>query len=112
MPEFKTGSVILISFPFTGGTEMKKRPAPVLLDSGDDDLVLARITTQTADSPFDCPLKDWASAGLKAPSFVRLHKLATLEKKLVEKRFGMLTPGDWQAVLKIFQIVNQRIHQC
>jgi len=43
---FKTGAVVLIHFPFTDGSSAKKRPALVLLDAGDNDLLLARITTQ------------------------------------------------------------------
>ena len=41
MANFKTGTVVLIHFPFTDGSSAKKRPALVLLDSGDNDLLLA-----------------------------------------------------------------------
>ncbi|HEY5232134.1 MAG TPA: type II toxin-antitoxin system PemK/MazF family toxin [Verrucomicrobiae bacterium] len=111
MADFRTGAVILINFPFTDGTSAKKRPALVLLDSGDSDLLLARITTQPSDSPFDCELEDWVKAGLKAPSFVRLHKLATLEKKLVQKQLGLLSAADFQRVLETLQKVNRQISQ-
>ena len=111
MANFKTGAVLLIHFPFTDSSSAKKRPALVLLDSGDHDVLLGRITTQFSDSPFDCELNDWAKAGLKAPSFVRLHKLATMEKKLVEKEFEMITAGDFQRVLEILRKVNQIIAQ-
>jgi mRNA interferase MazF len=107
--DFRTGAVVLINFPFTDGTSAKKRPALVLLDSGDSDLLLARITTQASNSPFDCELTDWAKAGLKAPSFVRLHKLATLEKKLVRKKFDCLTATDFQRVLETLRKVNQQV---
>ena len=109
MANFKTGAVVLINFPFTDGSSAKKRPALVLLDAGDNDLLLARITTQFSDSPFDCELNEWAKAGLKAPSFVRLHKLATMEKKLVEKEFGMITAADFQCVLETLRKMNQKI---
>jgi len=109
--ERRTGAVVLINFPFTDGSSAKKRPASVLLDSGDNDLLLARITTQFSDSPFDCERKYWAKAGLKAPSFARLQKLATLEKKLVEKEFGILTASDLRRVLETLQKVNQKISQ-
>jgi mRNA interferase MazF len=29
---------------------------------------------------------------------VRVHKVATLEKRLVERRLGALPPGDWAQV--------------
>lgn len=109
MASFRTGAVVLIKFPFTDGSGAKKRPALVLMDSDDDDLLLARITTQSSSSPCDCELKDWPKAGLKAPSFVRLHKLATLEKKLVEKEFGILTAADWRRVLETWNEINRRL---
>ena len=111
MAELRTGAVVLIGFPFTDGAAAKRRPALVLLDSGDNDVVLARITTQVSGSRFDCELKEWSKAGLKAPSFVRLPKLATLEKRLVEKEFGSLTAADWRRVLEIWKKVNQQISQ-
>ena len=98
MASFQTGAVVLILFPFTDGVSAKKRPALVLLDSNDADLLLARITTQPCHSAHVCELLDWARAGLRAPSWVRMHKLATLESKLVEKQLGVLTDADWQRV--------------
>jgi len=72
---YQPGDLVLVEFPFTGpGTKL--RPALVVLDSGDADVVLARVTTP----PYDIHLTDWRQAGLLAPSFVRLHKLATLSK--------------------------------
>ena len=85
MAHCRTGTVVLVKFPFTDGSGAKKRPALVLLDTNDQDVLLARITTQSSVSPCECELADWSKAGLKAPSFVRLHKLATLEKKLIER---------------------------
>lgn len=38
MPTYSSGEVLLLSFPFTNTTEVKRRPALVLLDTGDNDL--------------------------------------------------------------------------
>ena len=92
-------AVVLISFPFTDGVSAKRRPALVMFNNGDNDLLLARITTQANRTPYDCELRDWRAAGLKAASFVRLHKMATLEQRLVEGQLGVLTAADWQDVL-------------
>ena len=43
-------------------------------------------------------LKEWEQAGLLLPSVVRLHKLATLQKRLVERRLGILTLKDLSKV--------------
>ena len=98
MMNFSAGEVVLVSFPYSGLTGMSRRPALVLLDIGDDDVVVARITSQAIRDTFDIELLEWREAGLLLPSVVRLHKLATLEKSLVVRRLGSLMPGDWTNV--------------
>jgi mRNA interferase MazF len=88
------GDLVLIAFPFSGGTQAKTRPAMVVLDSGDNDVVVARVTTHVYQSSFDVPLTDWRGAGLLAASVVRLHKLATLEKRLIRRKLGRLHEVD------------------
>jgi len=92
---FEPGDPILLIFPFTGETGEKQRPAVVLLDTGDDDILVARVTTQRHNSTFDCVIQDWSAAGLLAPSTARLHKLATVEKRLVRRKLGHLEESDW-----------------
>ena len=46
MSSFRPGEVLLILFPFTDMAGAKRRPALVLLDAGDDDVLVARITTE------------------------------------------------------------------
>ena len=75
---FRLGDVVLIAFPFSNLGEAKKRPALVLLDTGDDDLVVARVTGQPHNTRWDVEINGWHAAGLLMPSFVRLHKLVTV----------------------------------
>jgi mRNA interferase MazF len=46
MMRFEPGDLVLLAFPFTSETGAKQRPALVLLDSGDEDLLVARVTAQ------------------------------------------------------------------
>ena len=73
----------------------------MLLDAGDSDVLLARVTTQEYDARYDVPLADWRFAGLLAPSVVRLHKLAALERSLVERVIGSLTDADRERVARV-----------
>lgn len=100
---YQGGDVVLIDFPFTGSRQTKLRPALVLLDAGDADILVARITSQVVATAYEVPLTDWRKAGLNAPSAVRLHKLATLEKKLVDRMLGRLERGDRQNVSAVLQ---------
>jgi len=74
--------------------EGKKRPALLLLDTGDDDIIVARVTSQIYQSFYDIKIVEWEKAGLIKPGIVRLHKIATLEKKMIEKSLGFLSPED------------------
>jgi mRNA interferase MazF len=103
MMSYPPGDVVLVAFPFTGGTQSRTRPALVVLDSGDADVLVARITTQLQQTPYDGVLSDWQGAGLLAPSVVRLHKLATLEKALIQRRLDSLQTADRQAVAAVLR---------
>ncbi len=82
------GDIVLLKFPFTDGEKSKKRPALVLADTEDEDVIVCRITSKLYDSDFDFEIKDWQKCGLKLPSVIRLHKIATLEKSLIDQKIG------------------------
>ena len=94
MESYRRGDIVLLVFPFTRLQRQSKRPALVLLDTGDADIVAARITSQSARTRFDLEITGWQEAGLLLPSIARLDKLATLEKRSVERRLGALLPED------------------
>ena len=109
MQTYPFSEIVLIAFPFSDSVVFKRRPALVLLDTGDDDILVARITGQLTQTPFDVELQAWQSAGLRLPSVVRLHKLASLEKKLVERSLGRLSQSDVQQVKTTLQRLCQAI---
>ena len=108
------GDLVEVVFPFAGGGA-KRRPGMVVLDTGDRDIVFARVTTQLYSAPHDVALADWKAAGLRRPSVVRLHKLATIERRFVGRQFAFLSPADrrqvglvldrmWSSVLVQFRV--------
>jgi mRNA interferase MazF len=101
----RPGEIVLVAFPFSDARGVRRRPALILLDTGDADVVVARITSQLYTEAPDVTLRDWRQAGLLTPSVARLHKLATIEKRLVERSLGALAPGDWETVRLRFRQV-------
>ena len=105
LANYQAGEVILVAFLFTGLTQSKRRPGLVLMDTGDEDIIVARITSKIAQTAFDVRIIKWQEAGLLQQSVVRLHKINTLEKRLIERRLGKLESRDWETVRnKIKQI--------
>ena len=88
------GEIVLVPFQFHQAFGSKLRPAVVLLDTGDDDFVAAPVTSSTHHSVYDVPLADWAKAGLRLPSTVRIHKLVVRAKADVKHLMGDLSDAD------------------
>ncbi len=95
---YRPGDVLLLKFPFTNGIGVKRRPALVLADVGDADIIVARVTSQRVTSPYDVTVSEWQQAGLLLPSVVRVHKVATVSKELVDRSLGRLSQGDMARV--------------
>jgi mRNA interferase MazF len=103
MQQYSFGAIVLLAFPFSNSMGAKRRPALVLLDTGDQDIVVARVTSQAVRSPFDVNIVAWQQAGLLLASIVRVDKLATLEKRLIERQMGSLNDDDRNRVRAALQ---------
>lgn len=56
MTAYSFGDIILVGFPHADLQHTSKRPALVLYDSGDQDILVARITTQQYSTEADTKL--------------------------------------------------------
>lgn len=90
MDKFNFGDIVLLKFPFTGSNTFKKRPALIINDFNDGDIIVCRITSRIYKTSYDIYIDNWEDSGLKLPSVVRVHKLATLEKGMVEMVMGKI----------------------
>jgi len=96
------GEIVLLKFPFTGRKKYKKRPALILLDTNDGDIIVCRITSKLYYTEYDFKVESWKECGLKLPSVIRLHKIASLEKNLVEQTIGTISDKLKQKLKKKF----------
>ncbi len=112
MKNYLFGDIVLLSFPFADSGKVKRRPALVFLDTNDNDIVVARITSQSAYVAWDVEVIEWQKANLLLPSIVRVHKIATLGKNLIERKLGKLVTNDlvqvqiaihnlWKSIIEI-----------
>ena len=98
MKKYSGGDIVLLDFAFSSGAGSKKRPGLILLDTGDDDILVAKITSRAAKRVFEIQIADWKGAGLLQPSLVRMNKIATFEKTGVLRQLGTLEQADWARV--------------
>lgn len=96
---FDAFDVVIVAFPFTDRNATKCRPALVLslqetFNQESGHLVLAMITSARHSAwPLDVRITDLTSAGLPAPSIVRM-KLFTLDQRLILRAAGRLGESD------------------
>jgi len=102
MARLNFGDIVLLRFPFTDGKTFKKRPALIINDYNDGDIIVCRITSQVYKTKNDVYIEDWEKSGLRLPSVIRVHKLATLEKDMVDLVMGALNDSLKQKVRTVF----------
>jgi mRNA interferase MazF len=88
MANYTLGEIVLVKFPFTSNVGFKKRPALIIKDTNDGDVIMCRITSKLYYSPYDIELKNWSQNGLQLPSVVRVHKMASIEKNMIDRKLG------------------------
>lgn len=103
MTNYEFGDIVLVDFPQSGSSRRKRRPALVVLDTGDADVVLAPITTIERSGQGDYKLRDWSMSGLLKESWVRLAKVACLEKHDITRRLGQLKDYDRSMLINLWQ---------
>lgn len=112
------GNIILVPFPFTDLSQTKLRPAVVLwADNRGKDVTLCFISSQKVDSltmyefviSSDDP--EFSMTGLKVTSKVRVTRIVTLERRLLQRRLGRLSSqleaSLDQALIHAFQLDSE-----
>jgi mRNA interferase MazF len=53
MTQLAFGDIVLLKFPFTDGNSFKKRPALIINDFNDGDIIVCRITSKIYNTDKD-----------------------------------------------------------
>lgn len=110
MTTYKFGDVVLVPFPFTDQTTVKKRPTIVVSSqnyhSARPDLILIAVTSQIRVPLLfgEVEISDWQSAGLLKASVIK-PILTTLQRNLVIRPLGNLQHPDCEALKKLLNAI-------
>jgi mRNA interferase MazF len=101
---YRFGDLVLVPFPFTDQTGLKKRPAIVVRSDAHQrqrpDVVLMAVTSQLlrpAGAVGEVLITEWQKAGLPKASLIK-PVLTTIEKRLILRKLGELQEPDWTAL--------------
>lgn len=108
MTNYERGNIILVPFPFSDQTTTKKRPSVIISSDSyngiSSDIIIMAITSST-EQTFnigECFIENWQSAGLLKPSTMK-PAISTIEKSLVLKQLGRLSPRDLTSMDKVLR---------
>jgi mRNA interferase MazF len=108
MTDYNFGDIVLVPFPFTDQSTVKKRPA-VIISSGAynrqrPDIILMAVTSQMRSAEYygDTPVNQWKKAGLLKPSVIK-PICTTIEKGLILKKLGQIGSEDKAALSQALQ---------
>ncbi len=100
MARHSFGEIITLDFPYSHHRSGKKRPAMIIAQDLEGDLIVARITSKSKSLPSDVFLRNWKKAGLNVPSYLRLSKVVTIEEVDILSMVGRLSEDDRSRALE------------
>jgi mRNA interferase MazF len=109
---YKFGDILLVPFPFTDQTSLKKRPSVVISSTAYNtarlDVILMGVSSQVSQSLLfgELKIQDWQTAGLLKPSVVK-PVVTTLENRLVIRQLGKLQDLDCEALEQLLRFLLQ-----
>ena len=110
MEGFVSGDIVIIDFPFSDLKITKRRPVLILKVPRGDDIIVAQITSSSYEKPVEVLLEEnsFRKGGLKRESFVRIDKIASIEKSLIKYKAGSLKQEKFDEILnKIISFLKE-----
>ena len=101
MERFVEGDVLVIDFPFSDLRYTKRRPVLIVKVPKGEDIIVVQITGSSYEKSVEIPLKgsDFKNGNLKRDSFIRIDKIASIEKSLINYKIGSLKQEKFNEVI-------------
>ncbi|MCT8338403.1 type II toxin-antitoxin system PemK/MazF family toxin [Methanoculleus sp. Afa-1] len=103
------GDVVIVPFPFSDLSTVKRRPALVVAVPGGDDVILCQITSQQVRDRYAVGITDtdFTEGTLRKPSNVRPNRLFSASANLILYRAGRLSDQALASVIdRIVEILQ------
>jgi len=102
MEGFVKGDVLVIEFPFSHLRDFKRRPVLVLKVPKGGDLIVNQITGSSYERAVEIKIvnSDFKRGSLKRDSFVRIDKIASIERSLVKYKIGSLKKEKYDKIIE------------
>jgi mRNA interferase MazF len=109
MERFVKGDVIVLPFPYSDLTALKKRPALIIAELEGNDYIICQITSETKQDQYSCAISenDFLTGSLHKPSLARPNKLFTADNSIILYRAGTIKENKLTEITeKIIKIIK------
>ncbi|HMS68721.1 MAG TPA: type II toxin-antitoxin system PemK/MazF family toxin [Saprospiraceae bacterium] len=100
---FKQADIVVVKFPFTDGSDFKKRPALIIsneLVNKTGDYLIVQITSKFNNDALSLLIEDTdCLQPLQLESYLRIHKISTLHKSLILAKITEVKPDFFKSVI-------------
>ena len=95
------GDVVVVEFPFSDLKNTKRRPVLILKVPKGEDVIIAQITGESYENYVEIPIKkeDFKQGSLKRDSYIRIDKIASIEKFLIKYKAGALKQEKFNDII-------------
>ena len=85
MGKFVKGDIVVLSYPFSDFSGIKRRPALVVANLDGDDIILCQITSQSKTDRYALKLEDYdfTEGKLNTRSVIRPNKIFTADSNII-----------------------------
>jgi mRNA interferase MazF len=95
--------IVIIPFPFSDLSGIKRRPALVIADWGAEDVICCQITSKSKFDGIEISLNkgDFEAGNLPIESNIRPNKIFTVHKPTIVRTTGKITGTKYEDVIKM-----------
>lgn len=109
MTDFNPGDVLLVPFPFSDLSGLKKRPVLVLAVAERlQEIVCLMLTSLPGKGALSHSVEGWKAAGLLKPTTARLHRIFTIDRALTLGKLGTIETEEYKEILtKVISLLER-----
>ena len=101
MEGFVRGDIVVIEFPYSNLKDTKRRPVLILKIPKGEDIIVLQITSSSYERLVEIQIKkeDFKKGNLKKDSYIRMDKIASIDKSLIKYKIGSLKKIKFDEIL-------------
>ncbi|MSS74501.1 type II toxin-antitoxin system PemK/MazF family toxin [Candidatus Pacearchaeota archaeon] len=104
MERLVKGDIIVINFPYSDLITYKKRPALIVKVPNGEEIIVCQITSSSSEKSVEISLQDqdFQHGKLKINSYIRIDKIFSIEKSLIDYKIGSLKHEKFKEIIEKF----------